>query len=480
MDEQRALKLEKLRRLETRNRIIGELHWAQRAVILAFLAGIQYIAALCGRRAGKTELDARIIAIALEMCGPEEWVIYAAVTRGLAKDLIWSRLVAINERHNLGWHIKDHEGLIETPRGGKFRVFGFDKLPELEKTRGYKLRCAIFDEPATYADKLDYLIRECVGPALGDLRGWLLINGTPGAVCVGFWYEASTGLRERYKTFRWTVLDNPRFPRNAQEMLDEERRENQWDEDNATYQREWLARWVNDPTAQVYKFVPDRNFIRELPEDYAERGGGWVFTLGIDFGYSPDPCAWVVLGSPRNSRDMYLVYDEQQSEMLADEAAKVTRRLVERFDPQAVVGDPAAANYIAEWNRRHADEMKCWIQPADKLEKKDAINTLNDELKASPPRFKVYEQASASKTDCWSHEAVHLPWKNERREEEHPGYPNHSLDAGLYASRKHRAYLHELPKPKPTVDEAAKLAQLERINRVQAQLRASKVYDEEY
>lgn len=466
MTPQRRAALEELaRRAQRREAIISELHDKQREVIRWFLTGVQYIAALCGRRAGKTELDARVIAIALEMCGVDEWVIYAARTRGLAKDLIWARLAALNERHKFGWRMLEHEGFIETPRGGKFRVFGFDKLPELEKTRGYKLRCAVFDEPATYADRLEQLLRECVGPALADLRGWLLINGTPGAVCAGWWHDVSTGAVPRYKNTRWTVLDNTHFPRDAREMLAEERAENKWDEENATYQIEWMARWINDPTKQVYKYVADRNLISSLPDGYAERGEGWTFTLGVDFGYSPDPCAWVVLGSPRNSQTIYVVHDEQALELLPDEAAEVTKRLVERFDPASVVGDPAAAEYLAEWNRRHAAQSKAWMLPADKLGKNDAIEVVNGELRSS--RWLVYGPGAPN----WAREAQHLPWKNERREEEHPSYPNHSLDAGLYASRKHRSYLHEVPKPPPTPNEAERLAQAERIRRVQEQRR---------
>jgi hypothetical protein len=389
--------------------------------------------------------------------------------------LIWARLERLNEDHKLGWKMYENEGLIEAPRGGKFRVFGFDKLPELQKTRGYKIRLAIFDEPATYADKLELLIRECVGPALSDLRGTLIINGTPGSVCAGFWYECSTGVRKRYTTFHWSVLDNPKFPRDAREMLREEMQENGWTEEDATYQREWMARWVNDPEAQVYKFTIDRNLIKELPADYVEQGGGWMFTLGVDFGYSPDPCAWAVLGSPRNSKVTYVVHEEQHLELLPDEAAAVTARLVERFDPGKVVGDPAAAEYIAEWNRRWSDQSKSWMHPAKKLGKKDAIEVTNGELRAS--RFLVYGPGCPN----LPHEAQHLPWKNEKRDEEHPSYPNHSCDAGfLYAAREHRAYLNEVPPPKPDADQAALLEQQRRIDAVQSAIRAREAQEDDY
>jgi len=442
-----------------RQTVLDELHDKQRAVLEAIEGGAQYITALCGRRAGKTEMDARAIALKLEDCGPDEWVIYAAVTGGLAKDLIWARLAALNERHKFGWRMVEREGLIEAKRGGKFRVLGFDKLPELQKVRGYKLRLAVFDEPATYADKLEELIRECVGPALSDVRGTLLINGTPGAVCAGFWHDASTGGKRRYRNFHWTVLDNDKYPRDAAEMLTEEREENDWTEEDATYQREWMARWVNDPSAQVYKYAQDRDAIHEMPDGYAEFGAGWMFTVGVDFGYSPDPCAWGVLASHKNSRDVYLVHTEEHYELLPDEAAAITARLVARFDPGSVVGDPAGKDYIAEWNRRHADDAKAYMRPADKLGKADAIEVLNGLLRSG--RLKVLLPDS----ETWASQAQHLPWKNTARNEEHPAYPNHSLDCVLYASRAHRAYLNEPAKRHQAYDKWSTVEQRKARNR---------------
>lgn len=472
--ERRQLQEELYRRKLKRQAILDGLHAKQRAVVQALLLGIQYIAVLCGRRAGKTEMDARIIAIALEMCGHNEWVIYAALTRKLAKDLIWVHLVRLNEEYGFGWKMLHHEGAIETPRGGRFRVLGFDDTTELDKVRGYKLRAAVFDEPATYADKLEVLIRDIVGPALSDLRGWLVINGTPGHVCVGWWYEVSTGQRDRFKTFGWTVRDNPLYPRDAEAMLAEERAENHWTEEDPSYQREWMGVWVNDPNAQIYKYAPGRDDVYVLPDGYQERGGSWTFTMGLDFGYYPDPCSWSVLGSPRDSQDTYLVYDDEEYSLLPDEWAERTKALVERFELSAAVGDPSAPEYIAEWNRRHAEKAGIWVLPADKLGKMDAIKIFNDEMRSK--RFKVYRPGLRH----WPGQATALPYKNEKREEEHPRYPNHTTDGTLYASRKHRAYLHVVPKPPPKPDEAAKLAQQERIRKVQEQRRAEREQEEEW
>lgn len=426
-------------RVAKRKAILDELHPKQRAVAED---PSQYKALLCGRRSGKTELDARLIALALEECGPDEWVIYAAVTRSLAKDLIWTRLETLNERHQLGWRMIENEGLIETPRGGKFRCLGFDKLPELQKVRGYKLRLAIFDEPATYADKLEGLIRECVGPALSDLRGKLVINGTPGAACIGYWFEASTGKITRYKTYHWTVRNNPKYPRNAEEMLAEERAENHWTEEDAAYRREWLAEWLDDPDALVYAFTRDRNTVTVSGYDRSE----WLTTLGVDFGMT-DSCAWAVIGSHKRSRQSFVLHAEKHVDLLPSEAAEITKRLRDEWQCSRIVGDGGGLGkpYVEEFNRRHAPIVGIHIELAEKSDKTGAISLLNGDLRAQQLMLCLPE------AECLASEIQHLPWASALKKEEHPGYDNHCADAMLYCWRAHRAYYHRTPVSAPEV-----------------------------
>jgi hypothetical protein len=443
--ETRRYREEKARRLQRKLAILSELHPLQRELILD---PSRYKVGLCGRRSGKTEMDARAIAIALEACGPEEWVIYAALTRSLAKDLIWGRLASLNERHGLGWTMRENEGLIVNSRGGKFRVFGFDKLPELEKVRGYKVRLAIFDEPATYATKLETLMRDCIGPALTDLAGTVIINGTPGAVCAGFWFEVSTGKRPRWKTWHWTVRQNPHFPRDAEEMLREEREANRWTVEEVAYRREYMAEWVNDLSALVYAYTRERNAVATLPEGYDRTT--WLHTLGIDYGYHPDPCAWVVLASPPHGREIYAVHAEVHSELLPDEAAEATRRLVEHYKPSRVVGDSGGSGkaYVEEWNRRWAAETKTHVHAADKADKAGHIDLLNGELRAG--RVSIVLDSCGE----WADEITYLPWLDSHRRKEHPAYANHACDAALYAFMEHRSYWHapQAPPPPPQSD----------------------------
>lgn len=461
----RAIALELVRRKRTREAIRAELHDRQQRVIRD--AG-RFIAMLCSRRAGKTELCARMIALALLDAGANEWVIYAARTASIARDLIWVHLEKLNEKHGLGWEMHAHLGLVRTPAGASFRVLGVDKKKEVQKIRGYKLRLAIFDEASTYQEHLEELVRECAEPGLMDLGGRLVLSGTPGVVCEGYWFEASTGEIPKFSVHAWTVRENPLFPRDPEEALREVREENEWTEEDATYRREYLGEWVEDPSALVYKFVAARNTCDELPVEFDP--ATWLCTLGIDFGMT-DECAWVVLGSPKHSKDIFVLHAEKHSELLPDEAAAITAGLVQRFRPVRLVGDGGGLGkpYIREFNRRWAHDAGITVSLAEKVDKAGAISLLNGDMRgggSKPDTARIRLHMPAAKE--LAGEIKHLPWLDRAHTKENPSFPNHCADAFLYAWRSHTSYWHR-PKKAEVPEHERRLQELRARARRQQQ-----------
>lgn len=439
------------RRVLRRQAILSECHPLQREVILD---PCRSKAILAGRRSGKSEMDARFIAASLEACGRDEWVQYSAVTRIIAKDLIWSKLTGVASRHGLGWEMREREGVIITPRGGKFRVLGWDDAGEVEKSAGYKTRAYVADEPHSYAEKLRYLYEQKIGPALSDLAGTFIVNGTPGIAPSGWWYETSTGKTPGFKCWHWTVRNNPHYPRDPEEMLREELKRNAWTVETAAFRREYLAEWCQEEDELVYAYVADRNLC-----DAVELDPAGMFTLGIDFGFV-DPCAWVVLYSPPHRKETYVVHVEQHSRLLPDEVMDVTARIVQRYRPSAIVGDPGGPGkpYIEQWNRRYAHAVGLHVKGAQKTEKVANIEILNGEFR-QPRLFLVREETRALVDELQG-----LVWADERRDKEHPSCNNHCTDAMLYASREHLGYLQTIKEDAPTDPE--EVARLERMARV--------------
>lgn len=452
----RLASLELAARATRRQAIVDTCHPKQREVLEH---PARYKAVLAGRRSGKTMLAARAIALSIEASGRDDWTFYSALTRVVARDLIWPKLEELNTQFNLGWTFRQHEGAITTPRGAMFRVLGWDDKSQLEKSAGYRIRLFVADEPHSYATALRYLAEQKIGPALGDLGGTLMLTGTPGIARTGYWHAATTGKLPEYERWRWTCKENPYFLRNAEEWIAEELSLRGWTVETPAFRREILAEWVEDEGAQCYAFVYDRNTVDALEIDY-----NGLFSLGVDFGMT-DASAWGVLYTPPQSRMVYVVHTEAHTGLLPDQANEVTARLVERFKPSRIVGDAGGLGkpYIESWNRRYGHQAGWHMMPAEKTEKLANIAIVNGELRSE--RVKFLAPACAPLID----EVTNLVWADERREKEHPGCANHVADATLcYAYRAHAGYLHEVPKPPPTTNEAERLAQLERIRTVQA------------
>ena len=428
----------------------AQLFDKQRAV---FDSRARWRAVLCSRRAGKTVLDSALCVDAALCSRFDEATVYFAAERSTAQRLIWPKLTAHVRQLGLtadpiSWQINNADLHITTRAGAHIFVSGArgaDHERTMDKIRGLKLRRVVLDEPATFGDVIERMFRDVLEPGLGDLRGDAIVTGTPGIVCAGWWHDVSTGAEKRAKWERhaWTVRENPHF-RDPDGWLRETLADNGWAEDHPTYQREYLGRWFADDSDRVYRFVDERNGVDALPADYGEH---WVHVLGVDFGTRADACAWAVIAAHPHRRESVTVEAFKRHGLQPDEAADVTRGLIERYRPDATAADSGGlgAPYVEEVRRRFGVQLT----PAEKLGKRAHIELLNGELRAGTHALK--------KSACQDlrEEIVLLPWASEAREREHPGYANDCADAWLYAYTRLRAYQHERPAPpKPTARRA--------------------------
>jgi len=426
---------------------IQALHPDQRVVALS---PARWKAVTTSRRSGKTVLDTALAADSLEESSHDEVTLYLARNRGVAKELFWPKIKGLAREHKLPWHLNETELRITTERGGVLLVKGAeggDPDEEMEKLRGLKLRRALCDEPSTYAHTLRKLLKDVIEPGLGDLRGDCIVNGTPGIVCSGAWHEISTGILPqgdkrppsslaKWRRWHWDIRRNPFF-KDADGYLREVLEENGWTEEDPTFQREYLGRWVVDVSAQVYRYIASRNAVTEIPGYDRE---AWVHTLAVDFGMV-DACAWTVLASHPHKRETYAVRAISKIGLLPDQAAEVTRRLVEEFRPHRLVGDGGGLGkpYVEAYNVRF--DVGIRMDAAEKSEKRAAIELMNGDLGSG--RLKVLLPECADLAGQWES----LPWANAAREKEHAGYRNDLADSALYAHRAHLSYLHEAPDP---------------------------------
>lgn len=409
-------------------------------------------AAFCTRRAGKTDyvpkkLVKRAVAI------PESIRVFLAITRQRARELIWRPLEILNERYSLGADLNGTTATVTFPNHACIRLRGADDAREAGKGRGDKLHGVDIDEAQTFAPEiLKDMIDNVYGPALEDVGGDLCVYGTPGVICAGEWFEMTqpdkSKRRQGWSVHSWSVLDNP-FMAHMKQRLPELMRERGWTADNPTFRREWLGEWVNDTSALFYAgFEADRN-LHDRPESELI-GPGWMHTLGWDLGLRDD-MALVAWAFHPNERDVYEAYSWKKNGVMAEDVVRKVEQLEERgYNFLGKVADTGGlgALVVEEVGKR----LKMHFDAAKKTEKGAHVELFNDDLRTG--------RAKVRRDSPYARELATLPKDPDEAPTkwpvEHPGFPNHCCDAGLYAWRAALHFLHkprEAPPPRPGTPE---------------------------
>lgn len=425
------------------------------------------IALCCSRRAGKSELAARMIAIALLRGGHNQYVVFAARTLQRARGIIWPLLSKINDDYALGWRMQEHVGQIVTPTGSVFLLLGVDDATSVEKVRGSKFILAVCDESSTYDHLLERLVIDCIEPGTIDLnpRGRIVLAGTPGYAQAGYWFETATGLKPGWKHYHWTLAQNPHIP-NVQAALASIRDGNGWDESHPTYRREYLGIWVADENTLVYAVAEGRNTLAlgDLPQpppgktfaDWVRQD--WHCTLGADVGYT-DAFALSLIGTPPHSKDMYILETTAQTGLRADQQAEFIQRWREKYAPTRTVIDAGGQGKIVhqEFNHRYGALMGGPAAPAQKMGKVEAIGMFNGDLRTG--RLRALMPACQGLYREW----CELVWDNDEKTKVNKTQANHLTDATLYAWRAHRAWLNKAAPAAKTAEDLEREAQDARL-----------------
>jgi hypothetical protein len=386
----------------------------------------------CSRRAGKSEVCSRLIADELVEAGFNEWICFGAGTLSIAKDIVWDELTALNEKYALGWDINNSDLSIRTPRGGRFRLFGVNDKKSVDKVRGKKYRLVICDEASTYEPHLKELVERAFDPGTKDLKGRIILAGTPGYVKAGYWYEASQGKLKGWSNHHWTIFDNVHIP-DVEQALRETREMFGWDEDHPTYRGEYLGIWVDNSSLLVCDFEENRNTVGEEELETLGYNLSWRHVIGIDFG-SVDATAWTVVAVDPTTDKRYCVYSFAQSGLVGDEPVEITRDLVEHYRTTYAVCDPGGGGkfFLTTFNAKWAKTTGCTIRSADKIDLLGSIRLLNSELRTGRLRFLSPDTASAFG------DIRRLLWKDERRDKivEGKAFPQDLFDSLRYSLRE--------------------------------------------
>lgn len=385
------------------------------------------IAMCTGRRSGKTttfiaKVGQKFDAYRAARCA------YFAPSDKQGVAIIWEDIREYNRMFDLGLdeHWSDKQWSRE---GATLEVIGFNSRRDSERARGRKFHLVCCDEVQGAPEWFAAFIVDVVAPTTLDFRGQIVVAGTPSPTASGFFYDAYHAREGWSNGYHWTCAENPYFINQGRDPLREARERYSLAEDSITYRREWLGEWIVDPDALVYYIPPGA--IRAVPANQQ-----WHYNVtGLDLGWR-DNDAIAVVGVDLQRQWCHLRHIEAKSQQTNHQLFARLKELQAVF-PGPVVFDPAghATTKTIETFRGDAPQI-IWEQ-AEKSRKVEFIQTLNDDLRSS--------RAFVETDSLIIKEATRLRWKRPGQLAEDADHTDIG-DAWLYASRRARDLLRELPK----------------------------------
>lgn len=347
--------------------------------------------AVCSRRAGKT---VGIVGDAIDLCLAEKGVrvLYVTLTRENCVEIIWTDLMETLDKYQIPCKINQQRLSVTFANGSRFNCAGAKDKKEIGKFRGRKLRRIYIDEAQNFPTYIQTMIEEDLIPTLRDLRGEMIVTGTPGPLKRGFFYDISTS--GRWESHTWTAFENPHMHNPAKGVdleitLAEERQITGADKNSPKYVREAYGLWTEDLDSLVFKFKAERNVASAiLPTDL-------TYIFGIDLGYN-DADAIAVLGYSLSENKVYLVEEKIERKQGITELVEQIMALQTKYDPVKMVMDAGALGkkIQEEIRRRHAIPLEA----ADKNRKLEYIELLNDDLRTA--KFQAVK-GSQFEEDCY-------------------------------------------------------------------------------
>jgi len=209
------------------------------------------------RRAGKTS-NVAFAHLLTALANDNQNCIYAALTRGQAKEAVW-RTIWLPLLDRLEIKHKSNQTHQQTIfENGSSVVFGgLDDLRHIQTYLGNRVDLFTADEAQSAASSLLRNLFEVVLlPAISDkAHGKFLFSGTIPEVAGGYFYEVITG--GKWSVKNWSRWDNPHLE-NQQKALSDTLRISGLDVGDPLIRRDWFGELVFDPKGTVFRYSRER------------------------------------------------------------------------------------------------------------------------------------------------------------------------------------------------------------------------------
>lgn len=274
----------------------------------------QAIQAICTRRAGKTELTARLML--KDASKPNHHVLYINRTFDNAVKQAGKPLTDLLTSLCIPFEGSPGGGMVKFDNGSDITFGGFYNKGEIDKFRGFKYSLVLVDEIGHLRNP-KMLIQEVLEPAMMDFgkESQIVYTGTPPRIKKSFAYELWHN--PNIKHYHWSFMDNPFIP-DKEGVIDKVCKEHGLTVDAPFIQREYYGNMeAFDVDAMIFRGYKTYN---ELPK-------GVVFDnayIGVDWGF--EDAAAVISGVVYN-KVLYII--DQWSEThkaISETCAEIKRQ----------------------------------------------------------------------------------------------------------------------------------------------------------
>lgn len=421
------------------------------------------------RQTGKSTGVMFIVSIRCFEKALSQWIV-VCVTRKSAKSIYWEPLKFLNQQMELGITFQNQDLEATFPNGSKIRFVGADNMSEIEKLRGGRYDGVIIDECKSYPTALlDELIGQVLEPALMAMNGEIILIGTPGDHLKGTFYlatcddpvvyvdkdgrparqsnapyEADSKLPAMWSFHKWTLPDNTtRFPDGkggTYSMWDQAQTvmaKRGWDRTTPEARREYFGEWVPSDDKRVYRYRPNLHDYDPSPATkwgIPALPGGYKTVIAVDLG-TRDGTGIVVWAWNEHRSELWEVFSGKKARQAGErlplsEIAEWYHELEEEFGP--FVGWPSDPGGLATMvHDTLADEYDVFLEPADKHEKNDAQEIMNQDFDSN--RIHIIRGSMLSDELDRARWDVKMLDRNKKVED--GNIPNDVADAGLYGHR---------------------------------------------
>ena len=253
-------------------RLYKTLYSKQRDVALDVAENRKCI--VCSRRAGKTELAARLLV--LYCIEPNTPVLYIHTKADNALSQCWPLVIKAAQAIELQMAKVDKQSMrIDFTNGSSIKMTANHDKSSAQFLRGGKYKLVIIDEAQSHRN-MQELVDDFVSPMLLDYQNsCLILQGTPPRVPHTYFEKAwKSG---KWKNYHWTARDNP-FVQDVDAFIDQVCESRGITREDSLIKREYEGEFAYDTEAQVFGKARTYTTEPNMHVDY--------IVIGEDFGFA--------------------------------------------------------------------------------------------------------------------------------------------------------------------------------------------------